>query len=159
MKKYPKNRKPSGYSICNICGKPFKARGLGTHKREAHKMVVRMVDYYSNDTNITTVNEKLTLLHGTSVYQKKTLKQLSKNYKAEQYQEETLPIKETSSNQVKKTRLYTDMDIWILYARRSLVFYSMHYPPHIMKWRLIKDFEDRFKCNFDDVEKDNPRIS
>ncbi|HUX95483.1 MAG TPA: hypothetical protein VMV47_07100 [Bacteroidales bacterium] len=158
MKNYPKNRKPSGYAICSICGKRFVARGLGTHKREAHKMVIRKVNYYSKKTPITTVNGKPTIVNVTRIHRDKSFKPLSNNPKAEQLLSETFENKGTSCNQIRKTRLYTETDLWILYGRISLVFYSSFYPPHIMKWRLIKDFEDRFKCNFDDVKKANPHI-
>lgn len=158
MKKYPKNRKPSGYAICNICGKRFVARGLGTHKREAHKMVITMVDNYSKNTPITTVNEKPTIVNLTRIHRVNSFKPVSKNHIDEKLLLETLQNDGTSCNQIQETRLYTDTDLWILNGRISLVFYSQSYPPHIMKWRLIKDFEDKFKCNFDDVKKANPNI-
>jgi hypothetical protein len=43
MGTYPKNRKPSGFSNCPYCGESFRARGLGTHIREAHKMKIETV--------------------------------------------------------------------------------------------------------------------
>jgi len=158
MKKYPKNRKPSGYALCDICGKRFVARGLGTHKREAHKMIIRKVDYYSKKIPITTVNEKPTLVNVTRIHRDKSFKPLSNNPKAEKLFTENLENKGTSCNQIQKTRLYTEMDLWIIYGKISLVFYSSFYPPHVMKLRLVKDFEDRFKCSYDDVKKANPHI-
>lgn len=158
MKKYPKNRKSSGYAICDICGKRFVARGLGTHKREAHKMAISKVDYYRKKSPITTVNENTIDVNENSSNPERSCNTLLAKAKSAKSLLVTFNNKGTSCNQIQKTRLYTEMDLWILYGSLRLVFYSSFYPPHIMKWRLIKDFEDRFKCNFDDVKKDNTHI-
>jgi hypothetical protein len=162
MKKYPKNRKSSGYAICGLCGKRFVARGLGTHKREAHKMVIRKVDFYSNKTPFTTVNDKpINTVNINPIDENKKRLNYGRPYDTlptEVNSDKTFTDKGLVCNQAQKACLYSEIDLWILYGRISVVFYSSFYPPHIMKSRLIKDFEDRFKCNFDNVKKANPHI-
>jgi hypothetical protein len=160
MGKYPKNRKHSGYAKCNICGKTFIARGMGTHRREAHKMVVKSSTNNSNFNLITAVNDNITVVKDSSVSTTRSLIKEPSLFK---------PISKHESSKTKdedltehkphiKTHLYNDTDLWILYGRLRMLLWSQKYPPHIMKERLIQDFEQRFECEFYDVEQTNTHI-
>jgi len=157
MRKYPKNRKPCGYAICEICGRMFIARGLGTHKREAHKIVVRNVDYYSNNATITRVTGKPTHKNESHKNDEILPKTVSCEVISELLPSENFDRRPTC-NRGEQTRLYTDHDLWILFGRMRLVFYSSYYPPDIMRYRLIEDFEERFECDFNEVKRANPHI-
>jgi hypothetical protein len=159
MKKYPKHRKTCGYTTCDICGKRFIARGIGTHRREAHKMIVRKLNYYSKNTFITTVSCAKTSEDDCSWIPSKNSKLLSNEPSSDKIFPETLKNRLSDCNKPQSLRLYTDLDLWIIYGRIRLIFYSQFYPPHIMKSRLIQNFEDKFECKFDDAKELNPHIN
>jgi hypothetical protein len=160
MGKYPNHRKPSGYRKCDICGKTFKARGFGTHIREAHKMKINtvvkttVIDYSNNP--ITPVND------------------CSKNLLLK-----TVPNKDLNTQEVSKVtskeftecerpdgqHFYTDTDLWILLARISQIVFNTDTSNLVGLWdseritrEMIQDFERRFECKFDDVKRANPNI-
>jgi len=63
------------------------------------------------------------------------------------------------------SHLYTDQDLWILIARiNQLVFAEgsgsllSQLDTNMRAEALIRDFEKRFDCKFDDVKRANPRI-
>jgi hypothetical protein len=161
MKNYPKKRKHCGYTKCNICGKIFIARGIGTHRREAHKMVVKSFANNSNFSLITVVNDNITVVNDSSVsvvrsfIKEPSLFKPTSNHKISK----TIDKDQMEDNYNKETHLYNETDLSILYGRLRMLLYSQHYPPHIMKERLIQDFEQRFDCKFYEVEHSNARAS
>jgi uncharacterized Zn-finger protein len=141
---YPKNRKPAGYRICPHCGESFKARGLGTHIREAHKMLYKtvvstVVDDSSNVVNTTVTDSSNVPI--TKVASEITGKDLSECKRPD------------------GKHFYTDQDLRILTARLILQTYnSTTEVPLFSQFEfmdIIADFESRFKCRFDDVRKAN----
>jgi hypothetical protein len=121
-------------------------------------MIVRKLNYCSNYTSATTVSCTKTSKNDNSENQLKNYKSLSTQANPGTLLPETLKEIPSDCNQPQSLRLYTDLDLWILYGRIRLVFYSQFYPPPIMKSRLIQDFENRFECKFDDAKELNPHI-
>ncbi len=160
MAKYPKNRKHSGYAKCDICGKTFIARGMGTHRREAHEMVVKSLINNSNFNLITAVNDNITVVNDNSVGKIRSLIKEPSSFKPISYLKISKIVDKdlTEYKHQKKTHLYSDTDLWILYGRFRMLMWSQQYPPHIMKERLIQDFERRFECKFYDVKQANTHI-
>jgi len=167
MKNYPKNRKHCGYAKCNICGNTFNARGIGTHRREAHGIVKTLINYGNdrvittvNDSVITTVNDNITAVNDNCVTTiSSSIKEpTSNNLPSYQKVPNTKGKNIAEYKRPDETQLYTDNDLWILYGRFRMLLYSQQYPPHIMKERLVQDFMNRFDCKFFDVERANTHI-
>lgn len=178
MRNYPKKRKHCGYAKCNIYGKTFIARGIGTHIREAHNMVVKVVvrnsNYYSKNNLITAVNDYFTAekdyftggdgyLTTVNVNNAATVGTVAKNtttfYPTSNHEISEISDKDLKGcNQTDIIRLYTDTDLWIFYGRCRFLLYSHKYLPHEIKRYLIQDFENRFKCTPDEAIADNPHI-
>jgi hypothetical protein len=78
-------KKDSGYGKCDICGKTFKSRGLGTHIREAHgikvKTIVRPIVTDSSDHSSTIVTDSSTVVQRPSDYVKKRSEVVEKEFK------------------------------------------------------------------------------
>jgi len=78
-------KKDSGYRKCDICGKTFKSRGLGTHIREAHgikvKTIVKPVVTDSSDHSSTIVTDSSTVVQRPSDYVKKRSEVIEKEFK------------------------------------------------------------------------------
>jgi hypothetical protein len=161
MGKYPEHRKSSGYRKCDICGKTFIARGIGTHIREAHKMEINTV-VKPSITNYS--NDSITPVIGSS----KNLQPKTIPVKAMQTQEfskvngkELMEMKRSDG-----PHSYTDKDLQILLARISQVELNT-YTGNLIGWwdnyritrELIQDFERRFECKFDDAKRANLNIN
>jgi hypothetical protein len=154
MGTYPKYRKPSGYRNCIHCGKSFKARGMGTHIREAHKMLYKTV--------VSTVVPDLEATVKSSVIDNSN----SLNTQVKPISEDLSKITGKDLTECKRPdgeHLYTDQDIMILYARiiRFVLFEQCETDLFNVfdRMDIIEDFEKRFKCKFDpDVQRANQHI-
>jgi len=157
MGTYPTYRKPSGYRNCPHCGKSFKARGLGTHIREAHKMLYKTID--------TTVVSNLEAIVKPAVIDNSN----HPDTKVKPITMELSAITRTDLSECKRAdgfHLYTDQDLWILLGRINRVILSSDTSNLLSKWDtenicqdLIHDFEQRFECKFGDVRKVNQNIN
>ena len=63
------------------------------------------------------------------------------------------------------SHLYTDTDLWILIAKINQLVFSentghllSHLDTNAKAEALIRDFEKRFDCKFDDVKTANPKV-
>jgi hypothetical protein len=159
MGKYPKKRKPSGKTKCTLCGKTFCARGIGSHNRQVHGMVVKTVNkYISSNDSIAVNNDAFTTVKPSAEVKElsnKTVKNLSG---------------ETGKNLSECTRpdgskLYTEQDVWILLSKLYQATQNED-PGNLLSVfntndlvsSLIKDFERRFSCKFEDVKKAHPNV-
>jgi hypothetical protein len=162
MGTYPKHREPfrkhAGYRICPYCKKSIKARGIGTHIRQVHKLLVKtVVNTQVNDLSATKVNDLSTKVINSS-----------DNLSTKVITQELSEVTGKDLSECKRPEgdhLYTDQDLWILLGRINSVvlnddssnFLSRLNSQNIC-YELIRDFEQRFDCKFSDVKKVNPEI-
>ena len=156
--RYPRNRKRSPSAECPHCGKTYSTMGMGTHIREAHKMLYKT-------TVITTTKPVATT----------TVKPIAKPVATVTIAKPTAIITQELSNITGKDlteckrpdgkHLYVDQDIWILLGRISRVMLATNLDNLLSRWdsentchELIRDFEQRFECTFSDVKKVNVHI-
>jgi hypothetical protein len=160
MGKYPEHRKSSGYRKCDICGKTFIARGIGTHIREAHKMGINTVvktivtDNSNNSSNPVINSSKIPLLKSVPV-KVLQIKEISKVIG-----KDLMECKRPDGQ-----HFYTDTDLLILLARISRIELNTEignlidlWDNHTITRNLIQDFERRFETKFDDIKQANPNI-
>jgi hypothetical protein len=152
MGAYPKHREPyrvhSGYRTCTYCGKSFKARGIGTHIREKHKLVVKtIVNTKDIDLSTTQVNDSSTpVIHSKVDLSTVVITQGLSEVTGKDLSECKRPDGK---------HFYTDQDLWILISRISRVILQSDTSSVMSKWDaqqscydLIRDFEKRFECSF-----------
>jgi hypothetical protein len=165
MGNYPTHREPfrkhAGYRICTYCGKTFKARGIGSHIRQIHKLVVRTILKTKVIDDSTIVGTKViddSTIVGTKVIDDSTIVAA----------QELSAITGKDLTECKRPdgqHLYTDQDLWILLSRINKVVLGRDASSLLSTWdgqiiseELIRDFEQRFDCKFRDIQKVNPHI-
>jgi len=158
MGKYPKHRKPSGSTVCIICGKTFSARGIGAHIRQAHGMVIKTIYNYvdvinnttNDNTNVFTPTSEVEELR-TEVEKKLSIIKTSKNL--------------TESKNPEGSYLFIEQDVWILLSKLCQAAFNED-PENLLSVfstndivsELIKDFEHRFNCKLEDAKKAYPNV-
>lgn len=156
---YPKHREPfrkhAGYRICTYCGKSIKARGIGTHIRQMHKLVVKtVVNTRVVDLSTTKVNDLSTKVINSS-----------DNLSTKVITQDLSLVSGKDLSECKRLdgkHLYTDLDLRILLAKIIVETYqprsevALFNQFHIMD--LIEDFEHRFKCSFNEARQANQYI-
>jgi len=156
MGNYPKNRKKSALVRCEICGKYFTSQGIGTHRRQKHETVLKVISIEKNNSN-TTVTPIVTPIVTKAI--NNSIANLS-NVVGKDLTECVRPDGQ---------HFYTEKDLRILCA---LILHSLRAEPsQIMKvamkeWdvssvigKLVLDFEKRFECKFNDAMVANKHIS
>lgn len=120
---------------CDICGKPMRARGIGTHKRQVHFGMKNTVTQVSdnNFVEVTKVTSDIGIKLNESVHL--------------------------------KSNLCTELDLKILLGKICrLVFSEENYNclsvmnTNRLSSELISDFERRFKCKFPDIKMAFPNL-
>jgi hypothetical protein len=162
MGTYPKHREPfrkhAGYRICPYCGKSIKARGIGTHIRQIHKLVIKTVLE-------TKVIDDSTIVKSKAIDDSTIVKSKAINYDTKVKFSEITGKDLSECKRPDGSHLYTDQDLWILLGRINSVTLSSDTSNLLSKWNtenichdLIRDFEQRFECKFGDVRKVNQNI-
>lgn len=141
----------AGYRKCDICGESMPARGIGTHRRQVHGLVVKTVVR-------TKVNDLSTKVINSSDHLTTKVADLSNN--TIQSELESVTGKDLSEcKRPDGKHFYTDQDLRILTAK--LIIQTYHPGSEVALFNqfgfmdLIADFERRFECRFDDVRKAN----
>jgi len=156
---YPKHREPfrkhAGYRNCPYCGKTVKARGYGSHIREAHKLIVKtVVNNQTIDSSPTVVNNSSTAVINSEVDSSTAVitQDLSKISG-----KDLLECKRSDGK-----HFYTDLDLRILLAKIIVETYQPRSEVALFNQfnilDLIEDFEHRFKCSFSEVRQANQHI-
>jgi len=152
---YPKHREPfrkhAGYRTCPHCGKSIKARGIGTHIRQMHGLVIKTV---VNDLSTTKVNDLSTTV---------TTKVINESTKV--IAQDLADISGKDLSECKRPdgkHFYTDLDIRILLAKIIVETYQPRSEVALFNqfnvMDLIEDFEHRFKCSFSEIKQANQHI-
>jgi len=163
---YPKHREPyrkhAGYRTCPHCGKAIKSRGIGSHIRQVHGLVVKtIVNTKVNDFSTTQVNDFSTRVNDSSNNFSSKVADSSENA----IQRELVSITGKDLTECKRPdgkHFYTELDIRILLARIIIETYQPRSEVALFNqfniMDLIADFEHRFKCRFDEVRQANQHI-
>ena len=154
--KYPKTRRRSYTAKCPYCDGIYYSMGMGTHIREAHKMIYKTLAK-------TTASPLLKPVATPTAKPVAIPTQAIKTIIAEVA--ESIGKDLTECKRPDGTHLYTDQDLWILLSRINKVVFQEDSGSVLSKWStdnicndLISDFEQRFDCKFDDVKKANKEI-
>lgn len=153
MGKYPKHRKPSGSTVCIICGKTFPARGIGAHIRQTHGMVIKTIYNYVDVIDNTNVIKPITEVKEfrTEVVKKLSIVKTSKNL--------------SESKKPEGSYYFTEQDVWILLSKLCQAAFDKD-PGNLLSVfstndrvsELINDFEHRFDCKLEDAKKAYPNV-
>jgi hypothetical protein len=160
---YPKHREPfrkhAGYRTCPHCGKSIKARGIGTHIRQMHQLVVKTV------VNTRVVDLSTTKVTDLSDNLSTKVTDLSDNLSTKVIAQDLVNISGKDLSECKRPdgkHFYTDLDIRILLAKIITETYQPRSEVALFNqfniMDLIEDFEHRFKCSFSEVRQANQHI-
>ncbi len=151
--------------ICRICSKPIKPRGMGGHLALAHGIREKEVIKYIVDPG----HDPSGVMTESIKYSSQIRSEKIPANVAEKLMEPIIP--EILNNVVKEIfdipvqsegNLYTETDIRILLARIINYYYQSDQPSQLLrqfaKMDMIEDFEERFKCDFTRVKKENQHI-
>jgi len=137
--------------ICRICSKPIKPRGMGGHLALAHGIREKEVIKYIVDPGHDTSGE----MNESIKYSSQIRSEKIPANVAEKLMEPIIPDQSEGN-------LYTETDIRILLARIINYYYKSDQPSQLLrqfaKMDMIEDFEERFKCDFTRVKKENQHI-
>ena len=155
--RYPRNRKQSPKAKCPHCGGLYSSMGMGTHIREAHKMVYEATATPTVEATATpiatpTAAPTVKTIAKAVVIPTPVIKDLA-------------DISGKDLSECKRPdgkHFYTDLDIRILLAKIIVETYQPRSEVALFNqfniMDLIEDFEHRFKCNFSEVRQANQHI-
>lgn len=151
-------------NVCDICGKKVKKFGLGTHRRMAHGISVRReIIVTKGDKQI-----KRSIPPRTPVPVKTIEQKLVKKPALLFTKQLDVGLDLSECKRPDSTHLYTELDLWILIGRicQTVLNEDKSNPISILGYGgsmdvrdvLIRDFERRFECKFDEIVKANPDV-
>jgi len=153
MRKYPKTRRRSYTAKCPYCDGTYYAMGMGTHIREAHKMIYKTIARPTARPTAKPTAKPVAI---------PTAKPVAIPDRVIQNLSDITGKNLTECKRPGGQYFYTDQDIRILLGRIIIETYqpksevALFNQFNIMD--LIEDFEHRFKCKFDDVRRTNQHI-
>jgi len=152
--RYPRNRKQSPKAKCPHCGGLYSSMGMGTHIREAHKMVYEATATPTVEaTAETTATPTAKTIAKTRVISTAVITQDLADISGKDLSECKRPDGK---------HFYTNQDICILLAKIIVETYQPRSDVALFNqfniMDLIEDFEHRFKCSFNEVRQVNQHI-
>lgn len=155
--RYPRNRKQSPKAKCPHCGGLYSSMGMGTHIREAHKMVyeataIPIIEATATPKATPTVKSIAKSIAKSIVIPTPVIKDITNIFGKD--------LSECKRPDGK--HFYTNQDICILLAKIIVETYQPRSEVALFNQfniiDLIEDFEHRFKCSFREVRQANQHI-
>jgi len=168
-------------TICDVCGVHVKPRGIGAHKRLKHQLIIRNIvrDLSNSSNSSNSSNQSEDLSNSSNLSEDLSNSSNLKTIRPSDYNRQNSVIEETQILKINNDpkiecvrpdgkHFYNELDLKIFKAKiffevqihteqsDGSLFSEMAHSKRIEE--IIKDFERRFMCSFDNIKNDNPEM-